>query len=177
MTSYSPTIKSQKFEATRITLTSPKPYDDVLKSLYSSIGPPESVSEWPKMLKAISQSSDAREKFTNTVNSLIGPHGFMIFQEFNHGAWIPMFGAGSGLKSKRIILGNPLIAITMLKHDTDAGLFVPVEILVSERKEGTQVIYDLPSGLIVGLNKDSELVSAAEKLDGKLGVLVRDVLS
>lgn len=99
-------------------------------------------------------------------------------QEFNHGVWIPLFGAGSGLKAKRVILGNPLIAITMLKHDLNSGLFVPVEILVLERKDGgTDVVYDLPSGLIAGVNKDPDLVSAAEKLDAKLGVLVKDVLS
>ncbi|PVH73450.1 TT1751-like protein [Cadophora sp. DSE1049] len=175
--SYSPVSQSQQFEASRITLTSSKPYDDVLNTLYTSIGSPDAVSEWPKMMREISQSADPREQFTNTVNKTIGPHGFMIFQEFNHGAWIPLFGVGDGLKSKRIILGNPLIAITMLKHDINAGLFVPVEILVLEKKEGTEIIYNLPSGLIAGLNKDPELCSASEKLDEKLAVLLKDVLS
>ena len=78
--SYSPVSKTQTFEATRITLTSPKPYDDVLTSLYSSIGSPDAVGEWPKMAGKISKSEDAREQFTNAVNSLVGPHGFMIFQ-------------------------------------------------------------------------------------------------
>ncbi|CZT42114.1 uncharacterized protein RSE6_01959 [Rhynchosporium secalis] len=181
MTSYSPKSQTRKFEATRITLTSLKPHDDVLGSLYSSIGSPESVNKWPKMLTDIKSSSDAedaREKFTSAAKELLGPHDFMIFQEFNHGAWIPMFGAGDGLKSKRIILGNPLIAITMLQHDVNAGLFVPVQILVQEKKEGgTEIFYDLPSGLIAGVNKDQELVSAAERLDEKLAALLNDVLS
>ncbi|KAG4430745.1 hypothetical protein IFR05_013766 [Cadophora sp. M221] len=177
MSSYTPVSNTQKFEATRLTLGSPKPYDGVLTSLYSSIGSPDTVGEWPKMLKEISKSVDAREEFTNAVNSLIGPHGFMIFQEFNHGAWIPLFGTGEGLKSKRIILGNPLIAITMLKHDINAGLFVPVEIFVLEKSEGTEIIYDLPSGLITGLNKDPELVKAAEILDAKLAGLLKHALS
>lgn len=97
-------------------------------------------------------------------------------QEFNHGIWIPLFGVGRGLKAKRIILGNPLIAITMLKHDINAGLFVPIEILVIEKGEGTEVIYVLPSSLIAGVKKDSELVAAAEKLDSKLEALLDDVL-
>jgi hypothetical protein len=29
----------------------------------------------------------------------------------------------------RVILGNPLIAITMLRHEVTAGLFAPVECL------------------------------------------------
>ncbi|KAH7309306.1 hypothetical protein BKA65DRAFT_384194, partial [Rhexocercosporidium sp. MPI-PUGE-AT-0058] len=151
---------------------SPKPYEDVLTTLYTSIGSPDAASEWPKMLTAISHASDARAEFTNTIKSLVGPHGFMIFHEFNHGAWLPLFGTGEGLKSKRIILGNPLIAITMLKHDINAGLFVPVEIFVLEKIEGTEIIYDLPSGLIAGLNRDPELVKAAEILDAKLAALL-----
>lgn len=80
---------------------------------------------------------------------------------------------------KRIVLGNPLIAITMLKRDLTAGLFVPVEILVTEKEKegGTEVVYTLPSCLIAGANRDEELVKAVEVLDGKLAVLVRDIIS
>ena len=80
---------------------------------------------------------------------------------------------------KRIILGNPLIAITMLKRDLIAGLFVPVEILVIEKEKGggTEVVYTLPSCLIAGLNRDEELVEAVKVLDGKIEVLVRDILA
>jgi hypothetical protein len=80
---------------------------------------------------------------------------------------------------KRIILGNPLIAITMLMRDLTAGLFVPVEMLVIEKEKGggTEVLYMLPSCLIAGLNKDEELMKAVRLLDGKLEGLVSDILA
>jgi uncharacterized protein (DUF302 family) len=80
---------------------------------------------------------------------------------------------------KRIILGNPLIAITMLKRELTTGLFVPVEILVIEKETngGTKVVYTLPSCLIAGLNKDEELLKAVKVLDGKLEALARDILA
>lgn len=81
------------------------------------------------------------------------------------------------MKSKRIILGNPLIAITMLKHDMTAGLAVPVELLVLEKKGGVDLVYQLPSALIAGLNQDENLVSAVEALDRKLEKLVQDISS
>jgi len=106
----------------------------------------------------------------------VGPHGFMIFQEYNHGAWTPLFNVGDGLKCKRVILGNPLVAITMLEHDMTAGLAVPVELLVLEReKGGVDLIYQLPSALIAGVNRNEKLVDAVSKLDEKLDILVRDV--
>lgn len=81
------------------------------------------------------------------------------------------------MKSKRIILGNPLIAITMLKFDSIAGLAVPVEILVREveknGKVGVEVVWNLPSGLIAGDSENERLRGAAEALDRKLETLVR----
>lgn len=90
---------------------------------------------------------------------------------------MPLFNVGDGLKVKRIILGNPLIAITMLKYDIPTGLAVPVEILVRElEKDGrTEVLYNLPSGLIAGLDRQPELVEAAKVLDDKLETLVKFV--
>jgi Domain of unknown function DUF302 len=50
----------------------------------------------------------------------------------------------------RWIFGNPLIAITMIRHDLTAGLFAPVEILVTEAEDGlgTTITYVtiLPNG-------------------------------
>jgi len=175
-----PQLRSEAFAGTRITCESNKPFDEVMSKLYASIGSPADRSKWQAIAQGIkSYSEEAREAFISGVNEVIGPHGFMIFQEFNHGAWVPIFGVGGGLKEKRIILGNPLIAITILKRDLTAGLFVPVEILVMEREKngGTVVIYTLPSCLIAGLNRDEELVNSVGVLDEKLEVLVRDILA
>ena len=57
---------------------------------------------------------------------------------------------------------------------------MPVELLVLEREEreggGTDLVYQLPSGLIAprieGVERDGELVGAVEALDRKLGELV-----
>jgi hypothetical protein len=79
-------------------------------------------------------------------------------QEFNHGFWLPLFGLSQGLGLKRLILGNPLIAITMLQYDLTAGLTVPPELLVRELSAdeggGMELVYQLPSALNAGVNKD-----------------------
>jgi uncharacterized protein (DUF302 family) len=92
-----------------------------------------------------------------------------------------MFGVGGGRKCKRIILGNPLVAITMLRHDMKAGLSVPVELLVIEvtREEGggVDLVYHLPSALIMADGDNTELAAAAQKLDEKLQKLVLRIAS
>ncbi len=75
----------------------------------------------------------------------------------------------------RVILGNPLIAITMLRHDVTAGLFAPVELLLTdEGDDGSSVTYVKPSSLMV-VEPNPELLSAAEQLDAKLAALAEQV--
>jgi uncharacterized protein (DUF302 family) len=54
----------------------------------------------------------------------------MLFAEIDHGGWLPKFGIKQ--RTVRWILGNPLYAVTMIRHDITAGLFAPVELLVTE---------------------------------------------
>jgi uncharacterized protein (DUF302 family) len=54
----------------------------------------------------------------------------------------------------RFIIGNPTIAITMLRDDLTAGLFAPVElILIEESDGGCSLTYVRPSSLMVVLRR------------------------
>jgi uncharacterized protein (DUF302 family) len=99
----------------------------------------------------------------------------MLFKLFDHGAWISK--AGIDRKVLRVILGNPLIAITMLRHDVTAGLFAPVEmLLVDEGRGRSSLTYVKPSSLMV-VEPNPELLSAEEELDAKLAALATKVAS
>jgi hypothetical protein len=65
-----------------------------------------------------------------------------------------------------------LIAITMLRHDVTAGLFVPVELLLADEGEDrSSLTYVTPSSLMVTGN-NPELLDAAQELDAKLAAKV-----
>lgn len=80
---------------------------------------------------------------------------------------------------KRVLLGNPLVAITMLEHDLNAGLHVPVEVLLKELEggKGTEIVYVLPSSLIASVNPDEKLQAAAKELDRKFEALTAHITS
>src|SRR5947208_3536019 len=83
-----------------------------------------------------------------TVPSHKRPSGFMLFKLIDHGAWVTK--AGIDRRAMRVILGNPLIAITMLRHDVTAGLFAPVELLLVDEGGGrSSLTYVKPSSLMV----------------------------
>ena len=89
---------------------------------------------------------------------------------YDHAAPVP--------RTTRYILGNPLVAETMIVHDPYVPLNVPPTILVLEKpdKSGTQVVYYLPSSVIAVSatgNVKAELRTAAEALDEKLEALVK----
>lgn len=61
----------------------------------------------------------------------------------------------------------------MICHEILAGLFAPVEILVTEKKDGagTTVTYVRPSSLMI-IEENPPLLEAAKALDEKLGALI-----
>jgi len=72
-------------------------------------------------------------------------------------------------------LANPLIAITMLRHDVSAGLFAPVEMLLADEGSGrSSLTYVKPSSLMA-VEPNPELRSAAQELDAKLAALAEKV--
>src|SRR6478609_747537 len=84
------------------------------------------------------------EEFEAIFRAREGSSGFMRFDTLDHGKWLQIMGQTA--KALLVILGNPLIARTMLQHDIRAGLNVPVRLLIYEHSDGsTRVAYDLPT--------------------------------
>jgi hypothetical protein len=54
----------------------------------------------------------------------------MRFLDIDHGAWLSRIGLPA--RCKLYILGNPLIARTMLEHDLGVGLNVRVRMMIYE---------------------------------------------
>jgi uncharacterized protein (DUF302 family) len=162
-----PDVREIPFNGVRVRYDSANSYDELLAALLADIG------ERPVLIDDIGKSSDSWESYEREVQSHVGPSGFMLFGLFNHGGWIAK--AGIHRKVMRVILGNPLIAITMLRHDVTAGLFAPVELLLTDEGEGrSSLTYVKPSSLMV-VEENPELLSAAEQLDAKLAALAAKV--
>jgi len=73
-------------------------------------------------------------------------------------------------------IGNPLIALTMLRHNLGAGLNVPVRLMISHHQASgtTRLANDQPSSLMSGPG-NRELTEAAQKLDAKLATPAEQV--
>jgi uncharacterized protein (DUF302 family) len=122
-------------------------------------------------------SSRTPEEFTQGIEQLLGPSGFMEFLAIDHGAWFSRLV--HPLWAKLYIIGNPLIAQHFEKYSAEAGLYVPIRVEVYENARGnTCLSYDRPSSLLqVCAVTEEEFVQTAADLDQKVAHLVQKAAS
>ena len=157
------------FTGVRLRFDSSKSFDEVLSSLLADVG------DKPLPINEIAAKFENWDSYKKEIESHLGPSGFILFARIDHGAWIKKVGIRR--KALRLIIGNPTIAITMLRHDLTAGLFAPVElILIAEGDDRCSLTYVRPSSLMVVETNDA-LLAAARQLDAKLEALARKVTS
>jgi uncharacterized protein (DUF302 family) len=155
------------FTGVRLRFDSTRSFDDLVGALLADVG------DEPVVLDDLASRFDDWESYEREVQAFVGPSGFMLVTSWNHGAWIKK--AGIDRRVLRVVIGNPLIAITMIRHDVTAGLFAPVELLLTEEENGGSALtYVVPSSLVV-VEPNQPLRAAAEALDAKLAALAAKV--
>jgi uncharacterized protein (DUF302 family) len=159
-------MSTYSVDVTRVRFDSTRSFDAVKSSLLSLMGTTR-LDEVSKATQAVRSAEDLER----SLKPFIGESGFMLFYEVDHSKWLPLYGITR--KATRLIFGNQLIAITMIRRDIESSFFVPVELLLfeDERGDGSSIIYDLPSSLMQA-KANPELLAAAQALDTKLEALV-----
>src|SRR5262249_27593221 len=104
----------------------------------------------------------------------LGSSGFMLFGTQDHGVLLCL--AGQKRRAIQYLVGNPLVALQMTKHDIRASLYAPLRVLLYEDEEGrTCLEYDRPSSLFGQFGND-EISPTAAMPDKKLETLVATVI-
>jgi uncharacterized protein (DUF302 family) len=158
----------RKIEIERFSLTSSKPFDQVVAAVNAAIGHPD--------MAEFGRSSHAARSFAELKSAIekgLSNAGLMLFMQLDHGAVV---GKQTGRDTPRIIrfvIGNPLIMMEMAKHVPDAGSYAPVTVLVDERADGVHLSYDRMTSLLAPYgNRDA--LDVARDLDSKVEDLLRN---
>ncbi len=143
-----------------------RPFGEVVAAFEGATG----AAAKGEFREAVVASAGNGDEFIKRVHAFEGPGGFMRFFDVDHSAWMGMLGISG--RAKLYILGNPLIAATMIRHDLGAALNVPVRVMIVEdpATRRTRLVYDLPSSLMARLGNEEDS-AAALKLDEKLAAL------
>ncbi|KAF9055135.1 hypothetical protein BDZ89DRAFT_1055748 [Hymenopellis radicata] len=143
-----------------VTFTTTLPISQVLERLDREVNRANAGGLFPLL-----RTSETKEDLQNGLNEMTRGNNFIFFLQMEH---------TSCTKTVVYTIGNPLLAQTMMQHDMRAAYYVPPRILIKERvgTAGTEVIYHLPSSVIVMDSDNDALRAAAEVLDEKLEKLI-----
>jgi uncharacterized protein (DUF302 family) len=146
---------------THVRVQTEKTFGEVTSSIEGQLGKFD-----PTVLQALGTDAGRADDARARIEALAGSSGFMLFGTIDHGSLLTL--AGQQRKAVQYILGNPLIAIEMTRHNLASGLYAPLRVLVYEDdRERTCLEYDKPSSLF-GQFSDDRVASVANVLDRKL---------
>ena len=158
----------KKIEIERFSLTTSKPFDEVIAGVNAAIGHPD-MAEFGRS----THEAHSFAELKSAVEKGLSKVGLMLFMQLDHGAILRKETGHETPKMIRFVIGNPLIMKEMAKHIPDAGSYAPVTVLVDERADGVHLSYDrMASFLATYRNPDA--LQVAEDLDIKVETLLRE---
>ena len=152
----------RRIEIERFSLTSSKPFDQVVAAVDAAIGHPD-------MAEFARSSREARSfaELKSAVEKGLSEVGLMLFMVLDHGAVLRKETGRDTPRIVRFIIGNPLIMKEMAKHVPDAGSYAPVTVLVDERADGVHLSYDKMESFLASYDNAAAL-EVARELDRKV---------
>ena len=157
----------RKIEMERFSLTTSKPFDEVVAGVNTAIGHPD-MAEFGR------STHEARSfaELKSAVEKGLGKTGLMLFMQLDHGAVVRKETGRDIPRIIRFVIGNPLIMKEMARHVPDAGSYAPVTVLVDERPDGVHWSYDRMSSLLAPYGSPDAL-QVAQDLDNKVEDLLK----
>src|SRR6202166_5208845 len=157
----------RKIEIERFSLTSSKPFDQVVAAVNAAIGHPD-MAEFGR------STHEARSfaELKSAVEKGLSKAGLMVFMQLDQGAVVRKETGHETPKMIRFIIGNPLIMKEMAKYVPDAGSYAPVTVLVDERADGVHLSYDRMASFLAPC-KNRDALEVARGLDRKIEDLLR----
>ena len=161
-------MNTTRISVDHVRLATEKPFDEVTRAFERRLGRFE-----PGVYQALAAGGDA-EGARAKIEAMAGPSGFMLFGTQDHGSLLRL--AGQKRRAIQYVVGNPLFALQMTRHDIRASLYAPLRVLLYENEAGkTCVEDDRPSSLFGQFGND-RISPTAALLDRKLEALVAALL-
>jgi uncharacterized protein (DUF302 family) len=106
------------------------------------------------------------------VARMAGPRGLMVIESIDQGQVTSL--SGSSNRCALYLVGNPVIANSILTVDPKGGLYVPFRVALYQNAgaKGGSVVYDRPSSFLAQLDHP-ELTEIGAQLDDKIDAVAR----
>lgn len=159
-------MQTRSITVQRCTIVSPKTFDAVVAAVEAGIGRPVMGEFVTRMAAAATY-----QEMERVVQDSVSGRGLMEFMRLDQGAVVAKAGGEKARKMIRLIVGNPLIMQSMVRHVPDAGSYAPVTVLIDERADGVYLSYDEMAGFLSPY-ENAEALKIARDLDAKVKKLL-----
>ncbi|MGA8143195.1 MAG: DUF302 domain-containing protein [Candidatus Acidiferrales bacterium] len=159
-------MTTKQISVERFSVTSSKPFSEVLKALETVIGHPN-MSTFMNSIESAKSYADVQ----TIVQKATGASGIMEFMRFDLGMVLRKANGEKAPRSVRLLAGNPLIMKQMVEHVPDAGSYAPVTILVDERPDGVRLSYDRMARFLASYG-NADALKVARDLDAKVEAIL-----
>ena len=158
----------RKIEIERFSLTSSKPFDQVVAALNAAIGHPGIVEFWRSTHEARSFA-----ELKSAVEKGLSKAGLRAAYATRSRRSCAERNGSSHTSNHPFAYRQPTHHEKMAKHVPDAGSYAPVTVLVDDRADGVHLSYDRISSFLAAYgNRDA--LRVAEDLDSKVETLLRE---
>jgi len=154
-----------KLTIERFSIVSNKPFDHVVAEFDTQVGHP-----FMGIFHRNIAAAQTEDQLKAVVDAATGPSGLVEFARLDIGEVLRKENVAEP-KSRRFIVGNPLIMKQMVKAVPDAASYAPVTILIDERQDGVHLSYDRMASFLSPYN-NSEALKVATDLDNKVEALL-----
>jgi uncharacterized protein (DUF302 family) len=161
-------VRTIPFQGERFEWVVKQPFARTLAKLRSTLSRPKLL----KMLIFIRLGG--KSKLKSYLNSVAGESGLMILGTVPHGRLYRLLEDGP-TRAQMFLIGNPLIALNMMRVHAESGVYAPLRVMFSEDGPNKTVItYDQPSRMF-GQWQDPVFQQTGQILDQKMETLIREL--
>ena len=157
----------RKIEMERFSLTTSKPFDEVVAGVNAAVGHPD-MAEFGRSTHEARSFAELR----SAVEKGLSKAGLMLFMQLDQGAVVRKEMGRDVPRIVRLLIGNPLIMKEMAKHVPDAGSYAPITVLVDKRADGVHLSYDRMTSLLAPY-ENPDALEVARDLDSKVEDLLQ----
>lgn len=158
-------MEKRTYTGERVTVVVDTPFDEVTRRVEAQAG----RADLQKLSELLARGAPAAG-VRAALEKMARPSGLMIFTEFDHGRLLAL--AGQEVRARLYVLGNPLIALEMTRHDRTVGLYAPWRLFVYEGDDGkVRLTCDRPTA-VLGQFGHERIGAVARELERKLEGLV-----
>jgi uncharacterized protein (DUF302 family) len=157
----------KQIEIERFSVTSSKPFDQVVAAINAAIGHPDMIE-----FERSTHQARSFAEVKSIVEKGLSEAGLMLFMQLDQGAVLRKESGRDTPRIVRLVIGNPLIMKEMAKHVPDAGSYAPVTVLIDERADGVHLSYDRMASFLAPYANAAAL-EVARDLDRKVETILQ----